>query len=191
MRSGRSLVLYKPRCRGHCLGKAQLDLNMSFLTRLFSKRKEKLDDLPPEFLQETPPDWFIDLKGQELAAGKRFSIRVQLFETARVGTAEILILPAQPGEQPKTADAQLARPEVDRLLVMLGFSFPQDISDTAVGEQTGLPVDILVYRRDPFSQVSAHCDLTGRLDSKTQMPPGVEIGKILVGASQRRALPGI
>ncbi len=98
---------------------------MSLLTRLFSKRKEKSDDLPPEFLQEPPPDWFIDLKGRGLTGGKPFSVRVQLFATRRAGTAEILILPAGPGEQPKDAGVELSRTEIDRLLLILGFSFPR------------------------------------------------------------------
>ena len=42
---------------------------MNLFKKLFSRGKEETPDLPPEFLQETPPDWLIDAKGQRLPNG--------------------------------------------------------------------------------------------------------------------------
>jgi hypothetical protein len=161
---------------------------MNFLKRLFGKRKSEPQELPPEFLQENPPDWLIDLKGQLLPDGRRFSVRVQLSETSRAGTAEIFVLPRNDTEQPKGASGELNRIEIDRLLVILGFSFPDDIADVAVELTEGLRANITVHRRGPYAQAVARCNLTGWLDSKKSGPPAIELGRILVEA-HRRTLP--
>src|SRR5438045_2688308 len=101
---------------------------MNFLKRLFGHR-EKPQELPPEFLQENPPDWLIDLKGAALPHGNRFSIRVQILDTTRAGTVEVVMLPLKDGEEPKSASGALAQTEIDRLFVILGFSFPGDIAN--------------------------------------------------------------
>ena len=161
---------------------------MNFLKRLFGKHKAEPQELPPEFLQENPPDWLIDLKGQMPPEGRRFSVRVQLSETSRTGTAEILVLPRNDAEQPKSATAELNRVEIDRLLVILGFSFPEDITDVGAELTEGLRVDIAVHRREPYLLAVARCNLTGWLDSKKSGPPTIELGRILIEA-QRRTLP--
>ena len=160
---------------------------MNFLKRLFGRRKAEPQELPPEFLQENPPDWLIDLKGQMHPDGRRFSVRVQLSKTSRAGTAEILALPGIDAGQPKSVTADLNRVEIDRLLVILGFSFPDDISDVAAELTEGLRVDIAVHRREPYLLAVARCNLTGWLDSKKSGPPAIELGRILVEA-QRRTL---
>ena len=76
---------------------------MNFLKKLFSKKVEETPEAPPEFLQENPPDWLIDLKGQESPDGNSFSIRIQLFQTERSGTAEILVLPRDQFGEPRNA----------------------------------------------------------------------------------------
>lgn len=161
---------------------------MNFLKRLFGRRKPEPQEIPPEFLQENPPDWLIDLKGQSPLDDRRFSIRAQLSETSRAGTAEILVLPRNDAEQPKSATVELDRVEIDRLLVILGFSFPDDITDVAVELTEGLRVDIAVHRKEPYLVRTARCNLTGWLDSKKSGPPAIELGRILIEA-QRRTLP--
>jgi hypothetical protein len=161
---------------------------MSFFKRLFGRRKPEPQELPPEFLQGNPPDWLIDLKGQLPPDGRRFSILVQLSETARTGTVEILILPRNDADQPKSATVELNRLEIDRLLVILGFSFPADITDVGADPSEGFCADIAVHRREPYMLAAARCNLTGWLDSKKSGPPAIEIGRILVEA-QRRTLP--
>src|SRR5947209_6587510 len=153
---------------------------MSFLKRLFSGRKNEVQELPPEFEQSEPPDWLLDLKGQDLPQGSRFSIRVQLSAASRIGSADILILPCQEGEQPRSGTAELTRPEFDRLLVILGFSFPGDFEDVAGSEKEGLPVTISIHRREPYDLKTANCNLVGWNESKQSRPPLVEIGWILL-----------
>ena len=163
---------------------------MNFLKRLFGGRKSEPQELPPEFLQENPPDWLIDLKGQLPPGDRRFSIRAQLSETSRAGTAEILVLPRNDVEQPKSATAELDRVEIDRLLVILGFSFPEDITDVAAELTEGLRVSIAVHRREPYLLAVVRCNLTGWLDSKKSGPPAIELGRILIEA-RRRTLPAL
>lgn len=160
---------------------------MNFLKRLFGRR-EQPPELPPEFLQENPPDWLIDLKGVGLPHGNRFSIRVQLSDRARAGTAEILILPRKEGEEPKSADGALTRLEVDRLFVILGFSFPVDIADVPGQVVDGMPVNVSIHRHEPYSMAAGECNLAGWMESRKPGPPVIEIGKILLEA-QGRMLP--
>src|ERR1700722_18653517 len=98
---------------------------MNLFKKHFSRRKEEAPDLPHEFLQETPPDWLIDARGQRLPHGNRFSMRVQLTQATRTGTVEIVILPLNESEQLKSAQTELQRQEIDRLFVILGFSSPK------------------------------------------------------------------
>jgi hypothetical protein len=160
---------------------------MNFLKRL-SGHKESPPELPPEFLQENPPDWLIDLKGAGLPHGNRFSIRVQLSNAARGGTAEILVLPRKGGDEPKSASGALARSEIDRLFVILGFSFPGDIADVPAQVIDGMPVNISVHRHEPYCLAAGECNLAGWTDSRKPGPPVIEIGKILLEA-QGRILP--
>jgi len=158
---------------------------MNFLKKLFSRRTEETADVPPEFLQANPPDWLIDLKAQDLAGGNTISIRVQLFQPARTGVAEILILSHEPSGQPKEATTDLTRIEIDRLFVILGFSFPNEIENVPTDVPDGLPVTISIYRQSPFLLRSATCNLAGWLDSRKSAPTAVEIGRILLEARTR------
>src|ERR1700722_7874567 len=104
---------------------------MSFLKKLFAKKTAEPADVPPEFLQTDAPDWLIDLKGKPSPEGNAFSIRVQLFQSLRTGVAEILVLPRNEAGQPVPAATDLVRTEIDKLFVILGFSFPDDIASVA------------------------------------------------------------
>ena len=162
---------------------------MNFLKRLFGRKEEPVE-LPPEFLQSAPPDWLIELKGQLAPSGGRFSIRAQLSEASRTGLADVLVLPAEPGAEPRTAAVELERLEFDRLLVVLGFSFPGDIAEVAAGTESEPAASLAIHRREPYETASAECCLAGRLDSRKSEPPVVEIGRILIGA-MRRAMTAI
>ncbi|MDB6021261.1 MAG: hypothetical protein JWQ04_1118 [Pedosphaera sp.] len=161
---------------------------MNFLNRLFSKRKDEVHEPPPEFLQSEPPDWLLDLKGQGLSQGNAFSIRVQLFEASRTGSVDVLVLPGQEGGQPQSGTAELIRTEFDRLMVILGFSFPDDIEDVPPGMKDGLPVTLSIHRREPHAFKSAGCNLAGWDETRKSRPPLVEIGSILL-EMQKRILP--
>src|SRR5579863_949232 len=142
---------------------------MSFLSRLFGKKPEAPEP-PPEFLQSQPPDWLIDLKGQEFPAGNRFSIRAQVWVSARAATADLLVLPLDEGAEPQSLTANLGRLELDRLLVILGFSFPQDIVEIPGAMDSGLPVAVTIFRGEPLAAQSAECNLTDWLDSQKSAP---------------------
>src|SRR5271154_6596187 len=106
---------------------------MNFLKKLFGKKPEEPAEVPPEFLQENAPDWLINLNGRELPDGNPFSIRVQLYQSLRAGSAEILVFPTNRPGPPKTATIDLSRPEIDKLFVILGFSFPDEIASVSAG----------------------------------------------------------
>src|ERR1700722_20509572 len=118
---------------------------MNFLKRLFGRKETPLE-LPPEFLQEEPPDWLIDMKGAALPHGNLFSIRVQISNATRVGMVEIVMLPRADGEEPKTASGALSQLEIDRMFVLLGFSFPGDIATVTAQVIEGIPVNISIHR---------------------------------------------
>jgi hypothetical protein len=161
---------------------------MNFLKRLFGG-KEKPVELPPEFLQSDPPDWLVELRIGASPGTSAFSARAQIHETARTGTVEVVVLPSGPGAEPKHAATALLRVELDRLLVILGFSFPDDIASTTGGEGEGtMPATVAIHRREPFAVVEGECDLSRWLDSRKSGPPVVEVARILVQTRQR-ALP--
>ncbi len=160
---------------------------MNFLKRLFG-RKEEPAELPPEFLQTRPPDWLIDMKGAALPHGSRFSIRVQISDATRAGTVEIVVLPRKDGGEPKSASGTLTQTEIDRLFVILGFSFPGDIANVPAQVIDGMPVNISIHRREPYAMAAGECNLAGWMDSRKSGPPVIEIGKIILEA-QGRILP--
>jgi hypothetical protein len=141
-------------------------------------RKEVAVEPPPEFLQASPPDWVIDLKGR--ADGGAFSIRVQIATASRAGTAEVIILPGDTGGEPKTVARALQRTELDRLLVILGFSFPADIAAVTGGTAAAPRVTLTIHRREPPGEAAAECELAEWLESRKPGPPVVEIGRVLM-----------
>ena len=158
---------------------------MGFFGKLFGQGKTAAVELPPEFLEDSPPDWLIELKGRELPHGAVFCVRARLSRTERTGSAEIFLLPQTDAESPKSATTELERLEIDRLLVILGFSFPVDIDDIPGETESGLPVSLTIHRLAPYAYRSATCNLAGWRDSKQPAPPVVEIGSILTNAGDR------
>lgn len=162
---------------------------MSFLRKLFSKRTEPLPDIPPEFLQENAPDWLIELNGNDRANADAFSIRVQLFQSSRSAKAEILLFPKDQSGEAKKAPTTLSHPEINHLFVILGFSYPDEITDVPAESDDGLAATMSIYRQNPFTLRSANCNFAGWLDSRKSGPPAVEIGRILLGARTRAIAP--
>lgn len=161
---------------------------MSFLKRLFGKQKEEAPELPPEFLQSEPPDWLLDLKGTGLPQSGSFSVRVQLWNGSRQGSADIIILPGEEGQEPQNATAPLLKSEIDRLFVVLGFSFPHDIESVVSTVKGGLPVTLSVHRHEPYAVKTTEYNLAGWIDSRQTRPAAVEIGWLLLEI-QKRVLP--
>lgn len=159
---------------------------MNFFKRLFGGKEMAPAEPPPEFLQASPPDWVIDLKGRIEEGDPVFSIRAQIYQSARKGTAEVIILPREPGGEPRSATVELERLELDRLFVVLGFSFPADFA--SVAGEAGAALKMMICRREPFVECAVDCDLSGWLDSRKSAPPVIEIGRIMLEL-QRRALP--
>ena len=157
---------------------------MNFLRRLFG-HKEAAPELPPEFLQAAPPDWLIELKGQDAESGGHYSLRVQISVTMRKGAADILTLPAQPEGEPRSATVDLERTEIDRLLVILGFSFPNDFAGMDAKADDEPPMTLAINRREPYAATTAQCALGGWLDSRKPGPPVVEIGRVLLELKKR------
>jgi len=160
---------------------------MSLLRKLFGGRKAVPEERPPEFLVPSPPDWLIAVEGRWLPQRKILSVRAQLTEASRKAAAEVTIGSRDPGAPVERAAGQLERTEIDRLLVILGMSFPNDITSLSVEIVEGLPLNIVIYRREPFTKLEAHCNLTGWFEIKRTPPPVVEISKILI-SFQRRTL---
>jgi hypothetical protein len=158
---------------------------MNLFRWLFSKRKEPTFELPPEFLEEDPPDWVIVLEGSGLPLGEMGSFRVALSEASRTGTSKIRLGGMAQDER---IGPELGGPETNRLFVILGFSFPTDITDVAANVKDGLPTRISIYRREPTAMKAVTCNMAGWVDSKKPGPPAVEIGRVLLEL-QRKALP--
>jgi len=158
---------------------------MSLLSRLFSKKKTEPLELPPEFQQDNPPDWLLDLKGAGLPHGGAFSVRVQLWQGARIASADILLLPEKEGAAPRNTSAELISSEVDRLLVLLGFSFPDQIESVPSDAKDGIPVTLSLYRQEPYCEIISTCNLADWIDTRKSRPPAVEIGLVLLDIQQR------
>ena len=159
---------------------------MNFLKRLFG-RQEAPVELPPEFLQDIAPDWLIDLKGQG-PQGAPFSIRAQIVSAARTGTADITLLPGAQGGEAKSATVALEKTELDRLFVILGFSFPADIQDAPGGTEAGMPATVAIHRREPYTLATGQCQLAEWIDSRKPGPPLVEIARVLMEVQRRAGL---
>jgi len=158
---------------------------MSFFSWIFQRKTPALEP-PPEFLEPDPPDWLLELNGLSVSARRNFSIRAPIWREKRVGRAEIILLPIDPQSEPGRAGAELDRIDLDRLLVLLGFSFPGDIADAAGAEDTGLPVRLTIFRHQPLESRSARCNLANWLQIRqTAPPPGIELSKILFLAANR------
>ena len=161
---------------------------MNFLRKLFAKKPVETAEVPPEFLQENPPEWIIIMNGRELPNGGSFSIRAPLFQVERRGVAEIITLPSQVGGEGRTITVDFTRPEIDRLFIVLGFSFPKEFATVAGPTDSGVPVTITIYRETPFNLCACDCNLAGWIDSRKSGPPVIEIGRVLLEA-RRRTLP--
>ena len=95
------------------------------------------------------------------------------------------MLPRKDDEESKSASGKLLQTEIDRLLVILGFSFPGDITDVPAQVIDGMPVNISIHRHEPYSMAAGECNLAGWMDARKPGPPVIEIGKILLEAQQR------
>ena len=132
-------------------------------------------------MQVDPPDWLIDMQGASLGHGNHFSIRIQLVDATRKGTADIVILLHEEGELPRSATMDLPQLVADKLFVTLGFSFPDDIGSLPMPTQEILPIDLTIHRREPHVLVSARFDLGGVwLETKKSGPPVIEISRLLL-----------
>ena len=152
---------------------------MNFLKKFFSKPEPP--EQPPEFSREEAPEWFIRFK-QDLGDGTASEIRLSLHDATNEGLAQVITRAG--GEMKRSVTVELTRQEFDRLKVILGFSFPDDIADAPAGTEEE-SATISVYKREPFMTRSGICNLAGWLDSKKSGPPVVEIGKILIEAKRR------
>src|SRR4051812_42692832 len=116
---------------------------MGFLKRLFSKPAE-LPEQPAEFLRDEAPEWLITLN-EDLEGGSATELRLGLFESTRSGSAQVI---SRIGvELKQSTQVDLTRQEFDRLMVILGFSFPNDISAVPAGTEESF-VTIIVCKRE-------------------------------------------
>jgi hypothetical protein len=153
---------------------------MSFLKKLFGKTDVTVE-LPPEFLQEDPPDWLVELKGMNLRGSGVLSVRAQIYMAARTGTVDVALLPGAEGGEPRSASGALEKTQIDRLLVILGFSFPADFGNAGGGGTTS----VAIHRREPYLVKKGECELGEWLGAKKGGPPLVEVGRVLMEAQGR------
>ncbi|EEF59391.1 hypothetical protein [Pedosphaera parvula] len=157
---------------------------MSFLKRLFSKPTEQPEQ-PSEFFREDAPEWLITLT-EDLADGSSIEVRLSLFASTRSGSAQVITRSG--GELKQSVQVDATRQEFDRLMVILGFSFPNEVNPVPAGTDEAF-VTITVCKREPFFRRGGKCNLNGWLDSRKPGPPLIEIGMIVTGI-KRRGLPG-
>jgi hypothetical protein len=157
---------------------------MSFLKKLFSKKAE-LPEQPSEFLREEAPDWLVGLT-EELDDGTSTEVRLSLFESTRSGSAQVITRAG--GELKQSVQVDATRQEFDRLMVILGFSFPSEVNSVPAGTEESF-VTIYVHKREPYFKRGGKCNLSGWVNTKKSGPPLIEIGKIVTDI-KRRGLPG-
>jgi hypothetical protein len=162
---------------------------MSFFKRLFGKKEKIALKLPPEFLQAEPPDWLLELKVNSTPQSTGFDARIQLLAETRTGSATLEVQSTVKNGEPQTATADLTPIEAGRLLVLLGFSFPNDIGNVGALAADGVPATLAVHRREPYQLREGSFNLTNWLDSKKSQPPTVEIALVLMAVKQR-VFPG-
>jgi hypothetical protein len=158
---------------------------MNFFKRLFGKKEKVALELPLEFLQADPPDWLLELKVTFLPRGGAFTVRTALQAEAKAGNAAFEIEPPAGKGAAQTASMDLTQIEAGRLLVLLGFSFPDDITDVGSPVIDGVPAKLSVHRREPYHLQEGNCNLMNWLDSKKSQPPTVEIAMLLLDVKNR------
>jgi hypothetical protein len=158
---------------------------MNFFKRLFGKKEKFSLEVPIEFLQAEPPDWLLELKVRFQPHGGALTVRAVLQSEAKTGSAAFEIQPLAGKGALQTASADLAQIEAGRLLVLLGFSFPDDIASVGGPVIDGIPATLSVHRREPYCLKEGSCNLMNWLDSKKSQPPTVEIAMMLLGVKNR------
>jgi len=158
---------------------------MNFFKRLFGKKEKFSLEVPIEFLQASPPDWLLELKVKIMPRGGAFTVKVWLRAETRIGNASVEIEPTNGQAATQTATADLGQVEAVRLLVLLGFSFPDDIASVGGPVMDGIPATLSVHRREPYCLKEGSCNLMNWLDSKKSQPPTVEIAAMLLNVKDR------
>lgn len=158
---------------------------MNFLKRLFGKKEQVALELPLEFLQAEPPDWLLELKVTYQPDGRGFAVKAGLRAETRTGSVTVEIDVVTGGDAAQKAAGDLSQVEAGRLLVLLGFSFPDDIGFVGPEYTDGIPAKLSVHQREPYSLKEGDCNLMHWLNSKQSQPPTVEITKILVEVKNR------
>ena len=117
--------------------------------------------------------------------GRNFSIRALIFSETRTGLAQIRNGGSGQSATPDGALVNLERVELDRLLIILGFVFPGEITTVSSDAAEGVPVSLSIYRRIPLAHRAADCNLAGWLNSRKSAPPVIEIGCLLMNLRAR------
>jgi hypothetical protein len=81
--------------------------------------------------------------------------------------------------------ADLTAIEAGRLLVLLGFSFPNDITNVGAPAMDGIPAMLSAHQREPYRLKEGNCNLMSWLDSKKSPPPTIEIALLLLNVKER------
>lgn len=123
---------------------------------------ELIYDRPPEFGQDSPPDWVVEWQGGFLPGGAGFRGRLPLWgkETA-VAEVEYPFSrrrPTTPRPSPVRASA------VRWLRKILSDSFPGQILTVPPRSIDGIPVHLIVHRLEPLQGVKASCNLCDGYD---------------------------
>ena len=158
---------------------------MNLFKWLFGKKEKVALELPHEFLQADPPDWLLELKANELPHGEAFGVKVQLLAETRSGSATITVHPQIGEGAAQTATSDLTQIEGGRLMVLLGFSFPNDIGDVGAPVTEGVAANLTIHQREPYVIREGACNLASWLGSKKSQPPTVEIAMMLLGMKER------
>jgi hypothetical protein len=162
---------------------------MNFFRWLFPKRRPKILEVPDEFLLPDPPDWLLELKVEFLPGGDNFNVRVRLSAASKGGSAGLRIQPRAGNGDPQEALVNLMDSEAARLLVLLGFSFPDDITDVGEIVIDGVPAKLRIHQREPYAVKEGDTNLIHWPDPKKSHPPTLEIILLLIGVFDR-AFPG-
>jgi len=150
-------------------------------------RSVTLPEPPEEFMGKNPPGWIIELEGHGLPHGSKFTIRVQIRGMTRAGIVDIHYFPRlyDPDSWEKEFTSDLERSKITVLLDLLETCFPQQIKNASSMIRDGLRIRMTIYHREPYSVISARCNLSDVYDRLEDFPPATRIGNVLMDIDRR------
>jgi hypothetical protein len=156
-------------------GRKEASRMWQWVRSLFSPRPiepEFIYDRPPEFGQDSPPDWVVEWQGGFLPGGAGFRGRLPLW-SKETAVAEVEY-PFSRHRPTTPRPSPVGAPAVRWLRKILSASFPGQILTVPPRSIDGIPVHLIVHRSEPLLGVKASCNLCDGYDLLRPYQQGAE-----------------